>query len=288
MPAYVCVPEDYQTHLGFYQTAAFLGKRYDALNAASDPNNRRYSGPGFVLPADVTAARLGDRRGLLQQFDLYRRQVESSEALRNADEVQKQAFELIGSQRARDAFDVAAEPEAWHDKYGRHSWGQAALLARRLVEAGVTFVTINLYEKDVDWWDDHYTIEPNLTKRLPRYDQALSALIEDLHDRGLSGDVLVAAYGEFGRAPRIDANAGRGHWPKAMSVVLSGGGLRTGQIVGSTTRDGGEPQTRPLRPGDLLATIYHALGIDPTQTVPDRLGRAVPIVPNGAPLRELV
>ena len=161
-------------------------------------------------------------------------------------------------------------------------------MARRLIEAGVRFVTINLYEKDVDWWDDHYTIEPNLVKRLPRYDQAFSALITDLNQRGLSEDVLVAAYGEFGRAPRIDSNAGRGHWPKAMSVVLSGGGITAGQIVGSTTRDGAEPHERPLVPGDLLATIYHTLGIDHQQTIPDRLGRGIPLVPQGEPIRELV
>ena len=288
MPAYVCIPEDYQTHLGFFQTAAYLGKRYDALNAAADPNNRKYSGPGFVLPEDITADRLSDRRGLLQRFDQFRKERESSEALRDADSVQQQAFELIGSQHARDAFDVSQESESTHELYGQHAWGRAALLARRLVEAGVRFVTINLYEKDVDWWDDHYTIQPNLVKRLPRYDQALSALITDLDQRGLTDDVLVAAYGEFGRTPRIDSNAGRGHWPKAMSVVLSGGGLAAGQIIGSTTRDGAEPHDRPLGPGDLLATIYHTLGIDHQQTVPDRLGRGIPLVPHGEPIRELI
>lgn len=287
MPAYVCIPEDYQTHLGFFQTAAYLGKRYDALNAASDPNNRKYSGPGFTLPEDVTADRLANRRELLEQFDRYRKQAEANDSLRDADSVQQQAFELIGSRHARDAFAVSQEAETTHELYGRHAWGQAALLARRLVEAGVRFVTINLYEKDVDWWDDHYTIEPNLVKRLPRYDQAFSALIADLDQRGLSDDVLVAAYGEFGRAPRIDNNAGRGHWPKAMSVVLSGGGIAAGQIVGSTTRDGAEPHDRPLGPGDLLATIYQTLGIDHQQTIPDRLGRGIPLVPQGEPIREL-
>lgn len=288
MPAYVCIPEDYQTHMGFYQAAAFLGKRHDALNSGSGSRDGKYADPGFILPPEVTADRLGNRRRLLEDFDRFRKHVDASGALRDADQTQQQAFELVGSQRARDAFDVAQEPEAIHELYGRHSWGQAALLARRLVEAGVTFVTINLYEKDVDWWDDHYTIQPNLTKRLPRYDQAFSGLVRDLDQRGLGDEVLVAAYGEFGRAPRIDANAGRGHWPKAMSVVLSGGGLRGGQIVGSTTPDGGEPHDRPLAPGDLLATIYHALGIDPRQTIPDRLGRPVPLIPHGKPIRELV
>jgi uncharacterized protein (DUF1501 family) len=288
MPAYVCIPEDYQTHLGFFQAAAFLGKRYDALNAASDPNNRKYGGPAFTLPEGVTSARLNDRRSLLARFDQFRQRVDHDSSLRDANEVQQQAFEMIGSEQARDAFDLARESEATHNKYGAHAWGQAALLARRLVEAGVTFVTINLYEKDVDWWDDHYTIEPNLIKRLPRYDQAFSALVEDVHERGLQDDVLVAAYGEFGRAPRIDNNAGRGHWPKAMSVVLSGGTIKPGQIVGSTTKDGAEPHERLFSPGDLLATIYHTLGINYRATTTDRLGREIPIVPQGSPIRELV
>lgn len=288
MPAYVCIPEDYQTHLGFFQTAAYLGKRYDAFNAASDPNNRKYGGPAFMLPEDVTPARLSDRRGLLAQIDRFRQRSDHDFALRDADQVQRQAFDMIGSERARAAFDLEGESAATRDLYGEHAWGQAALLARRLVEAGVAFVTINLYEKDVDWWDDHYTIEPNLVKRLPRYDQAFSALVRDVHDRGLQEQVLVAAYGEFGRAPRIDSNAGRGHWPKAMSVVLSGGGIKTGQIVGSTTKDGAEPHERPLGPGDLLATIYHSLGINHRLTTPDRLGREIPIVPQGSPIQELV
>jgi uncharacterized protein (DUF1501 family) len=162
------------------------------------------------------------------------------------------------------------------------------LLARRLVEAGVTFVTINLYEKDVDWWDDHYTIEKNLRKRLPPYDRAVASLIEDLHERGLAEQVLVVACGEFGRAPRIDKNAGRGHWPRAMTALLSGGGIRAGQIVGGTTPDGGEPSHRPLGPGDLLATIYRVLGIDHAQTLPDLQNRPLRLVEDGEPIAELV
>lgn len=288
VPPYVCIPEDYQTHLGFYQSANFLGKRYDALNAAADKNNYNYGGPGFLLPTDVSAERLGDRKSLLAGFDRYRAHVDSSAGLRDSDEVQRQAFELIGSTKAREAFDISLEDAPTREKYGDHAWGQAALLARRLVEAGVTFVTINLYEKDIDWWDDHYTIEKNLIKRLPPYDRAFCTLIEDLHARGLADDVLVAAYGEFGRAPRIDTNAGRGHWPQAMAAVLSGGGIRGGQIVGSTTRDGGKPHDRPLSPGDLLATLYHTLDVDPQATVPDRLNRPIPLLPSGEPIRELI
>src|SRR5206468_572067 len=150
--------------------------------------------------------------------------------------------------------DLSQEAASTRDRYGRHGYGQQALLARRLVEAGVTFVVINLYEKDIDWWDDHYTIEKNLRKRLPVYDQALTTLIEDLSERGMLDHTLVAAFGEFGRAPRIDKGAGRGHWPGAATAILVGGGIRGGQIIGSTTANGGEPKDRPLGPGDLLAS----------------------------------
>jgi uncharacterized protein (DUF1501 family) len=187
----------------------------------------------------------------------------------------------------RQAFDLAQEPAPLHEKYGRHPWGQAALLARRLVERGVTFVTINHYEADVDWWDDHSNIEKNLTRRLPLYDQALGTLLEDIHERGLARSVLVVACGEFGRSPRIDQQAGRGHWPRAMSALLSGGGLKEGQVIGATTADGGEPRDRPLGPGDLLATIYRVLGIDPFQALPDHQGRPVRLVDAGQPIAEL-
>jgi uncharacterized protein (DUF1501 family) len=202
--------------------------------------------------------------------------------------VQRQAVQLTLGSRARQAFDLAQEPETVRDRYGRHAYGQSALLARRLIEAGVRFVVINLYEKDVDWWDDHYTIEKNLRLRLPRYDQALATLIEDLTERGRLNDVLVAAFGEFGRAPRIDKNAGRGHWPGAMSVLLSGGGIRGGQVVGATQADGSEPKDRPLRPGDLLATIYRSIGIDHRRTLIDRQNRPIPLLPEGEPIRELL
>ncbi|MBM4003598.1 MAG: DUF1501 domain-containing protein [Planctomycetes bacterium] len=288
MPPYVCIPEDYRRHLGFYQSAAYLSSRFNAVNAGGDPSLGNYRPPDFRLPEELTLDRLHDRRLLRQSFDQFRRTLGASEAYAALDDSYREAIDLITGRRAREAFDLAAEPDALKQRYGRHAYGQSALLARRLVQAGVTFVTINLYEKDVDWWDDHYTIEVNLRKRLPLYDQALAALIEDLDDRGMSQDVMVAAFGEFGRAPRIDAGAGRGHWPGAMAAVLCGGGIRGGQIVGSTTADGGRPLDRPLTPGCLLATMYHAIGVDPDQSLPDRQNRPVPLLPEGQPIRELV
>lgn len=288
LPPYVCVPEDYRSHLGFYEGAAYLGNRYLALNAGGDPSLGNYRPPEFTPPPTITLPRLDDRQHLLRSLDRLARGVEMSAGWGEHDEVQREALRLTTGQAARRAFDLAEESDALRARYGHHAYGQSALLARRLVEAGVTFVTINLYEKDVDWWDDHTNIEKNLRVRLPRYDQAVATLIDDLHERGLAEQVLVAAFGEFGRAPKIDAAAGRGHWPRAMAALLSGGGLRSGQLVGSTTADGGEPHTRLLTPGDLLATIYHVVGLDSRSTLPDRQGRPIPLVPEGEPLRELI
>lgn len=285
MPPYVCIPEDYRRHAGFYEHAAYLGARYNALDAGGDPSLGNFRAPDFAPPDGMSNQRISSRRELLAALQ---RGFGGEARYAELEDVQREAFELTCGSRARRAFALDEEPERVRDRYGRHAYGQGALLARRLIEAGVTFVTLNLYEKDVDWWDDHYTIEKNLRARLPRYDQALCALVSDLAERGLSERVLVAAFGEFGRAPRIDANAGRGHWPKAMHAVLSGGGLRGGQIVGATTRDGGEPAERPLAIGDLLATIYRVLGIDPRQTLPDRQGRPIALLPAGAPIHELL
>ena len=288
MPPYVCIPEDYRRHLGFYEHAAFLSSRHNALDAGGDPSLGNYRPPDFVLPKELNVDRVQGRRDLFAALDQFHRKTKSLPQFADLDDVQQQSFELVCGSQAREAFDLSQESESLRDRYGRHAYGQSALLARRLVESGVSFVTINLYEKDVDWWDDHYTIEPNLRKRLPAYDQAVAALIEDLESRDQRDRVLVAAFGEFGRGPRIDTNAGRGHWPKAMHAVLSGGGIKAGQIVGSTTPNGGEPHERPLRPGDLLATMYHAIGIDPRATVIDRQNRPIPILPEGEPIRELV
>jgi hypothetical protein len=285
MPPYVCIPEDYRSHMGFYQAAAFLSSRHNALNSGGDPALGKYRPSEFALPIEVPAERLGRRRELLTALDDF--QVAAAATSDELHESQQQAFDLLLGARVRHALDLQRETEATRERYGRHAWGQYALMARRLVEAGVTFVTINLYEKDVDWWDDHYTIEKNLRARLPVYDAALSSLLEDLADRGLSDQVLVVACGEFGRAPRIDSNAGRGHWPRVMQATLSGGGIRGGQIIGSTTPDGGDPADRVLDPGDLLASIYRVLGIAHDTLIPDRLGRPVRLVERGDPIAEL-
>lgn len=287
MPAYVCVPEDYRTHMGFYLGASFLNGKHLALNAGGDPSLGNYRPPEFALPKEVSLPRLEDRQNLLRRLDRLAAQHERQAAFRDLDDALARAVELATGSQVRDAFDVSHEPEKVRERFGLHAYGQGALLARRLIERGSSLVVINLYEKDVDWWDDHYTIEKNLRARLPKYDQAFAALLNDLHERGLLANTLVASFGEFGRGPRIDKLAGRGHWPAAMSAVLAGGGIRSGQIIGSTTADGSQPLERALGPGDLLASIYRVIGIDPRATVADNQGRPIPILSAGEPIREL-
>ena len=288
MPAYVCIPEGYSTAKGFYQRSAQLGPAYNPVAGGGDPSLGNYKLPEFSLPADLTMSRIDDRRELSASLDQLAQRVDESPAVAGLDASRRMAYDLVTGPQARAAFDLSSEPASLRDRYGRHFWGQSALLARRLIEAGVTFVTINLYEADVDWWDDHESIEKNLRKRMPKFDQSMAALIDDLQERGLAERVLVGAFGEFGRGPRLDAKAGRGHWPRAMSAMLSGGGLKMGQVVGSTTADGGEPRDRPLSPNDLLATIYRALGIDHEQFFRDALNRPIKVLDHGAPIRELI
>lgn len=287
LPPYVCIPDAYFARQGFFQRAAYLGGEYDPVNSGGEPTFRFTTpGPSFAPPPDVTIARSEDRRTLLRRLDAARRHADA--AVARMDAVYQRAYDLITSQPTRAAFDISREPLALRQRYGMNPWGRGALLARRLVEAGVTFVTMNHYQADVDWWDDHFTIEANLRRRLPPFDQALAALIEDLHARGLAERVLLVAMGEFGRTPRVDAQAGRGHWARAMSVLLSGGGLAGGRALGATTANGGEPATQAYTPGDLLATLYQFLGIDPAQLLADRQNRPMRLVDAGTPIRELL
>jgi hypothetical protein len=289
MPSYVCIPEAWSARRGFYQHAGFLGAAYDPLSAGGAGLSERYAHnrPQLEMLPGLTVRRVEDRHELQRRIDAGARTLEATGAVQRMDRQYQRAFELVTSPRVQAAFDLQREPAPLQDRYGRNAWGQAALLSRRLVEAGVTFVTINHFEAEVDWWDDHYTIEANLKRRLPIYDQAVGSLIQDLHDRGMGDDVLVAAFGEFGRSPVIDKQAGRGHWARAWHALLSGGGVQGGRVVGATTSNGGEPRDRGFSPGDLLATIYHSLGIDPATMVIDRQKRPIRIVDHGQPIGEL-
>jgi len=281
--------------------AAFLGPRYDPLRVEyirkkADPNRSdldnligkvHFVVPQLDLLPGLTVERLDDRERLRQGFDRLNRRLDENGAPGRMDAYRRQALELVSSEAARRAFDLEREDPRLRDRYGRNAWGQGLLLCRRLVEAGVTTVTLNT-DAFSGQWDNHAQIKPAFDGMLPVYDQMLSALIEDLTDRGLYERVMVLVWGEFGRTPKINPSAGRDHWGRAGFALLGGGGLRGGVVVGSTNPRGEVPKDRPVVPGDVLATVYHVLGIDPDAELIDGLGRPVKVLATGTALRELV
>jgi hypothetical protein len=232
------------------------------------------------LPSGVSRRRFGERVQLLQAFDNARRDLDASGARGGMDAFRNQAIETVTSGHVRNALDITQEPEEVLERY--HGVEQF-LTALRLVEAGAGCVTLAVGD-----WDTHFDHFPALRRYLPLVDRGLSALVQDLHDRGLAGDVVVLVWGEFGRTPRINNRAGRDHWPAAMSALLAGGGLRTGQVVGETTRWGERPTARPYTVQQVLATLYRALGIDPARTFPNHAGRPVHLLDDREPVRELL
>lgn len=288
--------------------SAYLGSGYDPFNVGGDPSAPDFAIQNVSLDQGM-AERLDDRLGLLKGFDRMRSEIDSSGVMGSMDKFRQQALNLMTSPQAREAFDLSKEPTKLRERYGMHAWGQRALLARRLVEAGSSFVTMvmeNPYVSGVKSpklgfynWDSHAVncdLWVDARHRLPIYDQAVTALIEDLHDRRLTEKVLLVVTGEFGRTPRISRSDGgpkglcwgREHWPQAMSVLVCGGGMDHGQAVGSTNAMGEHPAERPLTPNDLWATVYHHLGIDQNATLLDHTGRPQLILPFGEPIRELL
>lgn len=283
--------------------SAYLGQGATPFMVGGDPNSPTFRVENLYLSPEL-ADRLEDRVRLLRGFDQFRRSLDQSGTMRAMDEFDRRALALLTSDKARTAFDLAREDPKLRDRYGRHAWGQRALLARRLVEAGCSFVTMVLenpvpagqpFPPGVIYnWDSHAVnghIFDDARVRLPIYDQAVTALVEDLHARGLDKQVLLIVTGEFGRTPRLstaNGRPGRDHWPGAMSLLVCGGGMRTGQVVGSTNSRGEQPKERPLTPNDLWATVYRHLGIDPSRSFPDHNGRPMPILPFGAPIPELL
>jgi hypothetical protein len=256
------------------------------------------------LTRGMTLDRLGDRRQLVQAFDTLRRDIDQRGDFAALDTFSAQALEMITSPRARDAFDLSREPDKLREKYGgkggKYIYGnepkptvqwpaEKFLLARRLVEAGVSVVTLR-----VGTWDYHGktsgtgNIFTGLRSQLPLLDQSVSALVSDLHDRGLDKEVAVLVWGEFGRTPRLNNVEGRDHWPDAGFALFAGGGLRVGQVVGETDGKAERPRNRAVGAQNVLGTLYHALGIDPATTVPDFSGRPMRLLDDGEPISELV
>ena len=253
LPAYVAVPTPPRS-----ASAGYLGVAYNPFSVGSDPNQDNFSVRNLTLPSGISLDRLENRRGLLESIDTLRRDSDQSGLMDGLDAFTRKAFEMVTSPAAQRAFAIDQEETATRDLYGRTKLGQSLLLARRLVEAGVTFVTV-----DAGGWDTHANnFESLKSKKLPEFDRAWAGLMQDMQQRGLMQDTLVLVWGEFGRTPRINKDAGRDHWPGAQSVVLAGGGMTMGQAIGSSDARAELPKERPLTPEDVLATMYAHLGID--------------------------
>jgi hypothetical protein len=306
MPPYVAFMKS-RSHIAF---AGYLGKRYDPFIADQAAKLPIYTNVGvdtgqttgadfFRLPSGMTAERLHGRRNLLQSLDGLRREIDRSGSVEGLERFEQQAMELLLGARARDAFALELEPAAVRERYGKHLWCQQALLARRLVEAGVSFVTLDLsYHTASGTWDHHGDnippyggISKGLKPLLPLFDHLITTLVADLDERGLLDEVLVIAMGEFGRTPMMgtqESTDGRNHWPNVMSMCLAGGGFRHGQVIGSSENDGGHIKDRPITPADLAATIYHHMGVPLDATYLDPTGRPRFIVEDGQPIAELI
>jgi len=295
MPAYVAVP--YAASIGLrpgYFGANYLGREHNPFETDGDPNSDNFKVQNLNLAGEMTLSRLESRRSLFQDFDRMRRDVDASGAVEAMNRFQQDAYQLVSSEAARNAFDMTKENPQLREQYGRHSWGQSMLLARRLVEAGCTFVTVHL-----GGWDHHWDLKSGMENYLPRVDAGMATLFQDLSDRGLLDRTLVVLCGEFSRTPRMNnggnggpplskGTPGRDHWGNAMFCLLGGGGIRGGQIVGSTNRLGEAPKDRPVTAGDLHATIYHVLGVDPHASFLNHSGRPVPAIDSGEVIHELL
>jgi hypothetical protein len=280
LPAYVNLPNN----LGLGK-AAYLGASYNPFAPQDDPNRNGFQVRNLKLNGRVDLARLENRRSLLTQVDSIRRDLDTAGEMAELDRFYREGLDMVVSEQALRAFDISQEDPALRDRYGRHDLGQSCLLARRLVESGVSYVTIQAG----GGWDTHGDNFNQLkTNLLPKYDAAVASLVQDLADRGLANDVLVMAFGEFGRTPRINGGAGRDHWPGAMSVLFAGGGLKMGQMIGETDTKAEYPISKPYSPGCVLSTMYHTIGVDYRHVFYDQARRPLPVLNEGRPIAELV
>ena len=295
MPAYVGLPAAQSVYLfPGYQGAAYLGGQYNPFDVNNEEKYLGYSSnvvvkkPKCLEAAGIEVPRLEGRKNLLTNIDGLKRQLDRSGQIDSIDRHQQNALSMILGEKAREAFDIDKEDPKLAETYGKSPWGRYTLMARRLVEAGVTFVTV-----DMPHWDDHSNIAIGHGTKLEAVDIAVSALISDLSQRGILDRVLVMVMGEFGRTPRINngqpgiAIPGRDHWGDAISVLLAGGGLKGGTVIGQTNAKAEFPVERPLKPHDLLATVYKVMGINTELAFNDFAGRPVPILTEGEPIKEL-
>ena len=311
MPGYVALGNGRVNNVDTFSFgSAYLGAETHPFAISADPSKEDFKVENLGVDASF-ARRLDDRMSLLKGYDSLRDSLSAKEEFSVLDSFNERALSMLTSNQVRDAFDLSKESKRTRERFGSHNWGTRALLARRLVEAGANWVTVVMEnpfgDTGVPWidegaynWDSH-AVNAHIFKdakvRLPIYDQVVTAMIEDLYERGLDRKVLLVVTGEFGRTPKISIGKGsktkidqpgRDHWPRAMSMLVSGGGMRTGQVIGSTNSRGEEPIDRPLTPNDLWATVYQHLGVDYHQSFLDHSGRPMPILPYGKPIDELL
>ena len=293
LPPYVMIPRQVPG-----TDSAYLGVAHKPFETLSDPaTHEPFQLQNFSLVEGISDRRFGDRKSLLRNFDRFRRDVDQSGQLDAISDFQQQAYGILSSDRARRAFDLDAEPRGLRERYGfierynpmdprrcsASAFCQRLVLGRRLVEAGVRLVTV-----DCRWWDTHVEgVDSMKNGFLPRWDQSFSALIEDMHDRGLLDTTMVVAWGEFGRTPKLNATNGRDHYPNVFSAVVAGGPVQGGRVVGSSDSKGAYPLNNPKSPQDVLATVYRHLGIDPHKHYLDHSGRPIATLPFGKPIEEL-
>jgi len=293
MPPYVMIPK-----MNPGTGSAYLGVAHKPFETQADPATvGPFKLPNFQLASGVTMEQVGDRKSLLRDFDNMRRDTDRTGQIEAADKFQAKAWEILTSDAARDAFDLDKEPMKLRERYGFRpsydpkaadrcgapNWAQRMILARRLVEAGVRLVTV-----DCRWWDTHVKGFESLRDGfLPRWDQAFTALIDDLDSRGLLDTTMILAWGEFGRTPKVNNNAGRDHYPNVFSGVMAGGPIKGGRVVGESDSNGAFPKNNPKTPQDVIATVYKHLGVDPEANYLNN-GRPIPVLPSGRPIEELM
>jgi hypothetical protein len=295
VPAYVGVPSVHSIGLTpGYHGGHMLGAHHNPFQTGGDPSQVNFSVNDLNLAQGLSLERLEDRRSLSQSFDSNRRHLDQIGFVQAMDRFNQEAYDFVTGPAARAAFNINSEDPRLRDQYGRQTWGQSTLLARRLVEAGATFVTVCF-----SGWDHHWDLQAGMERYLPQVDSAVSALFQDLDERGMLDTTLVVLCGEFSRTPRMNdggnggaprsmGTPGRDHWGDSMFCLLGGGGVKGGQIIGSTDRLGNRPHSRPLTPCNIHATIYHVLGVDPRLQLLDPSGRPVNVLDDPTPIGELL
>jgi len=279
LPPYVCVPNTPNEFAG----SGYLPTAHGPFSLGGDPANAGFAVRDLNMHAGITPERFDRRRNILSTVDEHFRTMEKSDSLDAMDSFYQAAYALVSSADAREAFNLAAEPEAMRNKYGRNDAGQRMLMARRLVEAGVRFVSMTY-----GGWDMHAKIQDGITRSLPPFDVAYAALIRDLDERGLLDSTIVMVTSEFGRTPKINKDAGRDHWPRVFNIVFAGGGFKRGSVYGTSDPTGSEPDQDPLTVENMAATVYHQLGIAPEKKLIAPGNRPIDIVRNGTVVSELL